>query len=1089
MRHSLRALALIFLALVAGAGARASAQEITGTITGTVVDQTGAPLPGAVVSARHLEKGLSREVATSKAGVYTLPFLTTGPYEVTVSLSGFKTFVAKNITIHVNDRLELNATLGMQGVTESVEVTASAQLIQQTPAVQNLMGATQVQELPLNNRNFVQLATLVPGVSSDLSDEVGIGLTSTVSISINGGRRNAVNWLVDGASNVDVGSNITLLSTPTVDSIEEFKIITSSYSAEWPRSGGGVVNVVTKSGSNVFRGTAYEFFRDDSMNSNAYFRKQSTNPDIASKPPALDYHNFGYTLGGPIQKDKFFFFWSQEWRNISRAPTALTATVPDPTWLTDPANANYVAPALRDPNAVRLLNAWPAPNLPGANRYISNAPSDQDTRQEVLRLDYALSSKWRLMARYTHDLSKTVEAGGLFFGTAVPNVATTQTKVPGQVAVLQATTTINPTTLNEFTFQFSSNRIGTTNPDGTKNKRSDYSLNVPEVFGSNPGGIIPTVAITGLTSIGSAQLYSIEYNNFTFSDNISFVRGAHSIKAGARATFEQKNENANNVTQGSFSFTAGGGRTAFQNFLTGNSGGLCGTACSYSEAETDIVNHLRFNRYEFFVQDSWKAKDNLTLDLGVRYSIYPSPIDTNNVLTNFVPAQYSASRAPQFSSAAATALVVGTGSTTNGIVVAGQNSPYGRGIYGTDWGNIAPRVGFTWDPKGNKDNLVRGGFGVYYDQALVGIFEQSAFTNPPYVNTVTFQNPQFTDPRAGTPASTRGVPSLIATGDPFKTPRSMQWNLGLSRKLYARGVLDLGYVGSRGDFLIRPVDINQPQPSDVVRLGAVNLARPYQGYGSINMRQTTARSRYNGLTVNFRHEGGRNGTLNVAYTLSRNKTDASNDRDAVDLPQNPLDLGAEYAIARTDRTHILAINFVYELPFFREARGFAKQALGGWQISGIGNYSSGPPVSRIVTGNTNGSRRGLRVDQISDPRANLPANPVGGVYWFNPAAFTVPLDGAYGNSKRANFRLPGRKQWDLTVSKNWYPTSKTRLQFRADFINAFDTVQFAPGNIQNVCNAATAGASCNLGSTDSFGLITGTRAPREIQLGLKFFWN
>ena len=237
--------------------------------------------------------------------------------------------------------------------------------MQPTPAVQNLVDSKQVQELPLNNRNFVQLATLAPGVSSDLPDEVGIGLTSTVSISINGARRNAVNWLVDGVSNVDVGSNITLLSTPTLESIQEFKIITSSYAAEWPRSGGGVVNVVTKSGTSKFKGSAYEFYRDDALNENSWFRQQSTNPDVKNNPPSLDYNNFGYTLGGPIVpiKDKAFFFWSQEWRRIQRAPSSLTASVPNPDWLNDPNNSNYVAPALRDANALKIMSLYPAPNL------------------------------------------------------------------------------------------------------------------------------------------------------------------------------------------------------------------------------------------------------------------------------------------------------------------------------------------------------------------------------------------------------------------------------------------------------------------------------------------------------------------------------------------------------------------------------------------------------------------------------------------------------------------------------------------------------------------------------------------------------
>jgi hypothetical protein len=330
------------------------------------------------------------------------------------------------------------------------------------------------------------------------------------------------------------------------------------------------------------------------------------------------------------------------------------------------------------------------------------------------------------------------------------------------------------------------------------------------------------------------------------------------------------------------------------------------------------------------------------------------------------------------------------------------------------------------------------------------------------------------------------VNSLIATSDPFETPRSQQWNVGVQRQLYPRGMVDVGYVGSAGDNLIQPVDINFPQPQDVVRIGVLNQARPYAGYGTINMRQTTARSRYNGMLVSFRHDQGRAGLLSVAYTLSQTKTDATNDRDAVDLPQNPLDLEAEYAVARSDRTHVLTFNYVYELPFFRDAAPLLKATLGGWQVSGITQMWSGPPISRVVNGSTNGNRRGIRVNQVSDPFANLPANTTGGIYWFNPFAFAAPADGNYGTTGRAIFRLPGVHQWDITMSKNWYPFKDVRFQFRADFINAFNHTQLDPAAIQNVCIAG-ADLACTTGS--NFGRITGTRAPREIQLGFRLTWR
>jgi hypothetical protein len=1076
--------ALATCLLAAGA---ALGQEITGTITGVVSDETGAVLPGAAVTAKSVGQGFTKEAVASGSGVYTLPFLPIGEYEITFNLSGFQTHVAKGIRLHVNDRLTVNASLKVEGQQETVEVTAASQLIQPTPAVQSLMGPTQVQELPLNNRNFVQLATLVPGVNSSLPDEVGIGLTNVVSVSIAGARRNAVNWFVDGASNVDVGSNITLLSTPTLESIEEFKIITSGYNAEWPRSGGGIINVVTKSGSNQFRASAYEFLRNDALNANSFFRNQNSNADISGNPPRLRYHNFGYTVGGPVMKDELFFFWSQEWRKISRAPASAVAQVPDPAWLTDPTNANYVAPELRDPNAVRLLSGWPAPNL-GTNRFQATRPNEQDTRQEVIRVDWQLSPNWRIMGRYTHDLSETTEAGGLFFNTLLPDIATTQTRVPGHVAVAQITTTITPRMLNEFSFQFSGNAIKSVYGENARNKRSDYGITIPEIYAENREGLIPQVAITGLSSLGANQLFDNRYRNYTVADNLSYQHGNHSFKGGFLLAFEQKDELSTSLTQGGFTFAAGGGFTAFQNFLRGNAGGLCGASCSYNEAEREIGSQFRFNRYEFYVQDSWRVRPGLTLDLGLRYAIAPAVKDVNDLLTNFVPSRFDPSQAPTFANASGTLLAVGTGDPLNGIVVAGQSSPYGRGIYQTDKNNLQPRLGFSWDVKEDGRTVVRGGYGIYYDQPLIGIFLQNAFVNPPLVSQPSVLNAQLSNPGAGQTPTTRAPLALIASSDPFETPRTQQWNVGVQRQLYRRGVIDLGYVGSAGDNLIQPVNINQPQPQDVVRLASANRAAPYPGFGSINFRQTTAKSRYHGLLVGFRHEGGRAGTLSVSYTLSRTRTDATNDRDAIDFPQNPQDLAAEYAIARTDRTHVFTANYVYELPFFEDASGLLKATLGGWQVSGITQFWSGPPISRVVNGTTNGSRRGIRVNQAGDPFGSVPADVLGGVYWFNPAAFTSPADGTYGDTGRSIFRLPGVNQWDITLSKNWYPSKSTRLQFRADFINAFNHTQLDPNAIQNVCAASVSNPTCAVAG-NAFGQITGTRAPREIQLGLRLTWN
>lgn len=1076
--------ALFTLALLGAFALPASAQDTTGTIQGLVTDQTGAVLPGVTVTVKHVQTGRTNEFVSNEVGRYLASALQPGTYEVTFTLAGFQPNVARGIELHVSDRLDVNAKLGV-GVTQTVEVSAASQFVQSSPAVQTLMGPTQVQELPLNNRSFLQLATLVPGVSSDLADEVNFGLTNVVSISINGGRRNAVNWLVDGVSNVDVGSNITLLSTPTLESIQEFKIITSSYAAEFPRSGGGVVSIITRGGTNKFSGTAYEFFRTDKLNANSWARKRTSNADLNSKPPDLDYNNFGYTVGGPLlpSRQRAFFFWSQEWRRIERAPASSTATVVDPAWLNDPTNVNYVAPADRDPNAVKLLSLWPAPNE-GINRFVNSNPTVSNTRQEVIRVDFDVARDWKLVSRYTHDLSQTVEPGGLFFGIAVPNVAATRTDVPGNVFSTELRTTLGQS-LNEFRYQLSGNHITTEDPEANVNTRSALGIQIPELFPENNANRIPGIFGAGISSAGAIQGFDIQYWNHTLSDNLTHQRGNHVYKAGLMVAFEQKNENANNETHGRFTFNSGGGRTAFQNFLTGNRDGLCGTRCSYSESEIDITNHLRFNRYEMFAQDTWRIRPNVTLDYGVRYALYPQVVDKNNILTNFVPALYDRDAAPMFANPQGTALVPGTGNPLNGIIVAGQNSPFGRGIYKTDKNNIQPRAGISWDPTGSGTTMFRGGYGLYFDQPLVGIFELNAFVNPPFANSVTLQNPSLSNPAAGVAPGTVGLRTIFGTDVPFETPRTQQWNIGVQRQLYRQGFIDVSYVGSRGDNLIQPVDINYPQPADVVAVnGNQNLVRPFLGYGTMRMHQTTARSRYWGLLMQFRHDQGRAGTLTLNYTLSRNRATATNDRDVIDLPQNPLDLEAEYADARTDRRHIFSSTYIYEVPFFRSSdNALLKAALGGWQISGITNISSGAPVPRILV-NTNGFRRGTRADLVGDPGAGNQS----GNFWFDPTAFVPPADGTFGNSPRAPFRLPGRNQTDLALSKNFYPWQQTRLQFRADLINAFNHTQFTA--VDAGCTAATTLTlnRCDIGGTDTFGQVTAARAPREVQLSLKLYW-
>ncbi|HET9533312.1 MAG TPA: carboxypeptidase regulatory-like domain-containing protein, partial [Blastocatellia bacterium] len=448
----------VLVLLVCNIGA--IAQETTARITGQVVDTQGAVVPDAQITLTNTMTREVRSTKTDEAGNYSLTFIPPGIYELSVRVQGFKEYLNRELELFVNDRKTINITLEAGGADETVTVTADAPLVQTTPTVGDVIENRRVVELPLNNRNFMQLVTLVPGVTSSGSSEVGIGLTNVVDLSINGTRRNAVNWLVDGVSNTDVGSSITLLSVPTVDSIQEFRVITSLPTAEFGRSAGGVVNLVTRGGTRDIHGGLYEFWRNDKLNANSFFGNAAgRHCDRGEDPPLgkscgeersprakLRYNNFGYNVGGPIyipklyeQRDKTFFFFSQEWRRIIRAPAESIIRVPslkeragdfsDPGQLTiidpttgQPFPGNRIPDNRIDPNSRLLLNLFPIPDVSsltpgrGPDRFAVTAPNIQDTRQETMRFDHIFNNNHRLMARYTHDLSETREQGGLVFG-------------------------------------------------------------------------------------------------------------------------------------------------------------------------------------------------------------------------------------------------------------------------------------------------------------------------------------------------------------------------------------------------------------------------------------------------------------------------------------------------------------------------------------------------------------------------------------------------------------------------------------------------------------------------------------------------
>ena len=1070
------------LALFLAGASVASAQETKGTIFGTLIDQTGGVLPHVKVIITNVETGQARELVTNGAGEYTA-ILPIGNYEITFRLPNFQPYIARGISLHVNDRWRVNGKLEV-GAVETLTVSAE-RLVQPTATVQYLIPRQTVRELPLLNRNFVLLATLVPGVSSDLREEVCLcapqELGSTLSIAINGGRRSAVNWLLDGASNVNVVTNYGLLAAPSLEAIEEINVITSSYTAEWSRNGGGIVNVVTKSGTSKFAGSVYEFLRHDSLNANTFFRNQSTNPDVSGRPRRVRYNNLGYTVGGPVlaNRQTLFFFVSQELRRSSRETYWAEATVPDPAWLTDPSSANYVPPEDRDPNAVRLLSLWPGANVTGANEYRQEITAAFDTRQEFVRGDYRPGGSWSIAARYFRD--KAAVEGGHFTS---PDVEPSRDRSLGHIAVVEFGR-VGTRYTNQLAYQLSRRGYSQAN---TVHTHSSLGITVSEIYPENAANLVPTVWIDGLTPLSTGETTEPRASNHTLSETVSVERGQHGFKAGGLIAFEEVQSNLRaEPTQGSFSFGPGGGFSPFQNFLRGNADGACGSGCSYSEYRNDLANHFRFRRYEAFVQDTWRAHARFTVDAGLRYSFYPPLTEASNVLANFSPAAYDPAQAPAFSNATGTRLLNGTGNLFNGFYIAGRNSPYGRAVYPADKNNLQPRLGLAWDPLGESRLILRAGYGVYFDQNQVRVMTeqaQAAFRTP-FTGSISIRNPALSSPGRGTVSEqfpdvtgTVAPPEVFAISENFKAPRWQQWNTGLQRRLYRQGVLDVGYVGSRGDHLLREADINKPSPAAILAAGgAENLVRPYRGLGRIFMRESAAFSRYHGLVASFRHDSGVTGSATVNYTFSRNRTDATYDPlpsgfsdDAHMAPQHTR---VEVADAETDRTHILTSHYVYQFPFGREAGGWLKYLLAGWQVSGITVIESGPAVRVTASRFSQGSSVFTRPDQVGDPGAGNQ----GGLYWFDPAAFRAPPVGQEGNAPVSPFRLPGRHQWDVSVAKNLAFGSR-RVQVRADLINAFNHTQFRE------VFAHCAQATCST----SFGKVMGARPPREVQLGARFDW-
>lgn len=1155
MKYRFRCAALFFafaLAFICCLNGVASAQETTGSVAGTVKDQNGAAVPGAQVIVADRARGFQQTYLTIDDGSFTATSLPASTYTITVEMSGFKKHVLDNFVLNVNDRRTLDLVIEPGQVTEVVNVLSETTLIQDSPTQRGLISGDQIRELPLNTRNFVQLALLSAGVSSSNPSQIGSGALSVVQLSINGGRTSAINWLVDGARNVDTGSNLTLLTTPSIDAIQEFTVLTSNYAPEFGRNGGGVINVVTRSGSNDFHGTLYEFLRNDALNARPAFQTvplqgiNKSNGEPRFKAP-LRYNDYGFTIGGPIYFPRFgeggrsvysghnksFFFFSQEWkkaRTVSTAvgtvPTLLersgsfAGTIRDPLTLVPfpVVGGRSIIPIGRfDQNAVAILQFIPLPNevTPGTtnfNRYRRAVGLSSDISQSILRIDHNFNSRWSMYGRYIHESFARDDPGGNPFsdpfvvgnaaGTLYPFVAAQQTTTPGKNFVVTLKTIISPTMINEASFDYAYNGIFTTFA-GTGLRSNAPGFISPELFPSTLQGALPSITFSGATANFSfVSPQNIENPSYTYRDTLTLAKGRHTIKLGGFYSREAKNENAGNALNGSYAFDASRSGNDLADFFLG-------APRTYLEDQNEVRVQLRYNTLEFFAQDSWKATSKLTLDYGARYSLYANPTEVSDFLTSFRPDLYNPSTAVRIDPVSGN-VITGSGDRFNGIIFAGVNSPYGRRVQSNKRNTIGPRVGFAYNLFGDGRTVLRGGFGIYHDRTLVGIVEQNAFVNPLISSRVTIDNPLLANPGAGVPRTTVPVISLSSTGDPFEVPRTMQYSFSVQREVFKNAVLELAYVGTNGRKLLHLVNINQPVPGVLAALTAqlratlppgsatrasINAARPFLGYGAINDRRTEASSDYHSFQATFNKRMANGLQYGTVYTWSKNLTNASTDRS--DSPQDPLNLDLERAPSQFDRTHILTAHAVYELPFFRSSKGLTRTMLGGWQVTGVYSAQSGTPLT--ITQSIAAATPTTSLFTFADPlgtgstlRPNLIGDPHGTgslTQWFNTAAF-APAFTAYGSAGRGLMRGPGIDNWDMAIFKSFRFTESKNLQLRFEVFNVFNHAQYLnPGTSATFTTDSAAPGSfpTRYSQTNpTFGVITGTRDPRNIQLGAKF---
>jgi hypothetical protein len=1097
--------------------------QTLGTITGEVRDSTGGLVPGATVTVVNKATNATRTTQTNAVGLFDFPALPPGNYTVKSELEGFRAGT-RDLELQVQQTARVNFTLELATLNETATVTGVSPLVETANAtIGTVIENRRIVELPLNGRNYLQLVALSPNVSAEFADagQAGArqgGTRANQQLSISGQRREFNFYTLDGVDNTDVNFN-TYIFLPSVDALEEFKVQTGVYSAEFGR-GASQVNVVTKSGSNNLRGTLFEFHRDDALDAKNY---AFTAAQATVKKAPFKWDQYGYTAGGPVLKNRLFFMSNfegyrdrKQFQNPFSVPSSAmrngdfsellsslgainaqtgqrTNMIVDPTQCTvvgstrtcNPFPGNVIPASRINGISKKLLEFYPEPNNGVAavsnNNYLSLQDREINKYQYTQRTDLIQSSASAWMGRYSYAKENEV----------APALKLNGTKLDTRVhqAALGNTWTLSSTLVNEFRFGF--NYFYNTFGRELANVRDVIKeLGIPGVS-LNPGEAwgIPSISITGFSGFGdnTEGPYTNRNKAFEFNDSLNWIRGRHSFKFGGSVRYDMYNQVGNQFARGNFQFQNIATGYAFADFLLGYT--------QQDEAAVALaVTQFRALSQAYFFSDTWKVRSNMTFDLGLRYEYTPPWLDKNGTLMNADIPCHDTTPNVQNRACHPTLVRIGSGDVYEGSVLrfapniqVARDGRLGDRLIFDDKKNFAPRVGWAWNP--SEKWSYRAGTGIFYMQDT----GNPRFDMARNLSGRRRDNTLLLTPDLTLDAPFRGVgtandcgvaPPLVCLTNVYvlgnmpdrKTPYMWQYLFNVQRELAGSTAFEIGYLGSRSYRLERMFDWNEAIPGV---LGVNQSRKPYPEFTKVQEIGNVAEAKYNSLAVKVTRRLHQGLSVLGGYTLSKSTDNGSGIRtlngDTL-FPQDSFCLGCEWGLSVFDVRHRFVASILYELPFgggkpFLQ-NGAGAAILGGWQLSTIISKSSGFPRTAYVGTDRSNTGGGQDRPNVTGADPILPGSEQTIQRWFNTGAFVLNDLGTWGNAGRNTFFGPGITNVDASIIRNFRMRSKT-LQFRLEAFNVLNNP------IWNDPNTTL--------TSPLYGSITTTRKPmRELQMGVKF---